>query len=465
LLGAVPVLDLRGDPGVVDVRDITHDSAAVTPGSLFCCLPGTRRDGHEFAPEAVEAGAVALLVERLVEVDDDVVQAVVAEARPAMAELSAEFHGRPSERLDVVGVTGTNGKTTTTMLVKAIFDAAGRPAGVVGTMTGSRTTPESTVLQAQLASFVDEGKQAAAIEVSSMGLVQRRVDAVRFAASVFTNLSQDHLDDHGSMEAYFAAKALLFEPERTPGIGIVNADDEYGRRLLAEHRIPLRPYSMADAADLELGVGWSSFRWDGRPVRLHLDGAYNVANAIAAATAARELGVDADAVADGLSSVDRVTGHADAVDAGQDFRVVVDYAHTPVALESVLGAARHAAGDHGRVIAVFGCGGRRDPSKRAPMGWAASSTADLVVVTSDNPRDEDPQRIIDAIVEGATGGAQVVVEPDRRAAIGLAFARASAGDVVVIAGKGHETGQTIGETVLPFDDRVVALELLEARTR
>jgi UDP-N-acetylmuramoyl-L-alanyl-D-glutamate--2,6-diaminopimelate ligase len=227
----------------------------------------------------------------------------------------------------------------------------------------------------------------------------------------------------------------------------------------------MRPYSLADAVDLELGTGWSTFRWDGELVRLPLDGRYNVANALAAATACRELGVGAADVAAGLSSVGVVAGHSEPVDAGQDFRVVVDYAHTPLALESVLEAARQAAGEQGRVLAVFGCGGHRDPSKRGPMGWAASSVADVVVVTSDNPRDEDPEAIIASVVAGATGGAQVLVEPDRRAAIATAFARASAGDVVVIAGKGHETGQDIGTEVLPFDDRQVALELLGERGR
>jgi UDP-N-acetylmuramoyl-L-alanyl-D-glutamate--2,6-diaminopimelate ligase len=264
------------------------------------------------------------------------------------------------------------------------------------------------------------------------------------------------------MEEYFAAKASLFTPERA-AVGVVNADDEHGRILLERAPIPMRPYSMADAVDLQLGTGSSTFVWDGVLVRLPLDGAYNVSNALAAATAARELGVGAEDVAAGLASVGIVAGHSEAVEAGQDFRVVIDYAHTPLALESVLLAARQAAGEQGRVLAVFGCGGGRDPSKRAPMGWAASSVADVVVVTSDNPRDEDPDAIIAAIVDGATGGAQVLVEPDRRAAIASAFARASSGDVVVIAGKGHETGQTIGDRVLPFDDKAVAGELLAGR--
>ena len=458
LVGAIAASDVRGDGEDVDVVDVTHDSTDVRHGSLFCCLPGARRDGHDFAPAAVQAGAVALLVERPLDVA--VPQVLVDDARRAMAPLAAAVHGDPSRTaLDVVGVTGTNGKTTTTHLIRAVLEADGRPTGVLGTMSGSRTTPEAPVLQRTLAEFSAEGKRAAAIEVSSMGLVQRRVDATWFAAAIFTNLSQDHLDDHGTMEAYFEAKASLFTPERT-AVGVVNADDDHGRRLLERGGIPMRPYAMTDAVDLELGVGASTFRWEGQPVRLPLDGAYNVSNALAAATACRELGVSAAAVAAGLSSVGVVAGHGEAVEAGQDFRVVVDYAHTPLALESVLQAARSAAGERGRVLAVFGCGGRRDPSKRAPMGWAASSVADVVVITSDNPRDEDPDAIIAAVAEGATGGAQVLVEPDRRAAIATAFARANAGDVVVIAGKGHETGQEVAGVLHPFDDKAVAVELL-----
>jgi UDP-N-acetylmuramoyl-L-alanyl-D-glutamate--2,6-diaminopimelate ligase len=462
LLGVIPTLAVHGDPAEVEVVDVTHDSGDVRPGTLFCCVPGARRDGHDFAGAAVAAGAAALLVERQIEHTPGVPQLVVDDVRRWMAHAAAAVHGDPSSVLRVVGVTGTNGKTTTTYLVRAILEAAGRPTGVLGTMSGARTTPEAPVLQRTLAGFAAEGKVAAAIEVSSMGLVQRRVEATRFAAAIFLNLSQDHLDDHGTMEAYFEAKASLFVPERT-AVGIVNADDEHGRILLERAPVPMRPFTMADAADLELGVGSSTFRWEGERVHLPLDGAYNVSNALAAATASRELGVSPADVAAGLAGVGVVTGHGEAVDAGQDFRVVVDYAHTPLALESVLQAARSAAGERGRVLAVFGCGGRRDPSKRAPMGWAASSVADVVVITSDNPRDEDPEAIIAAVVEGATGGAQVLVEPDRRAAIATAFARASAGDVVVIAGKGHETGQEIRGTVHPFDDRTVALELLGAR--
>ena len=455
------MLDVRGDPTAVDVLDVTHDSGDVRPGTLFCCLAGKRRDGHEFAGAAVASGAVALLVERALD-GVAVPQLVVADGRGAMAMLAAEVHGHPARTLDVVGVTGTNGKTTTTYLVRSILEAAGRPTGVLGTMSASRTTPEATVLQRVLAGFVSEGKRAAAIEVSSAGLVARRVEGMRFAAAIFTGLSQDHMDDHGTMDDYFEAKALLFTPERT-AVAVVNADDEWGRKLLDRAPVPMRPYSIEDAVDLVLRTGSASFTWDGALVELPLDGAYNVSNAVAAATACRELGVAADDIARGLSDVGVIAGHSEAVEAGQDFRVVVDYAHTPLALESVLKAARDAAGESGKVLAVFGCGGDRDPSKRGPMGWAASCEADVVIVTSDNPRSEDADAIIASIVEGATGGAQVLVEPDRRAAIALAFARASAGDVVVLAGKGHETGQVVGDVELPFDDRAVATELLRGR--
>lgn len=462
LIGDIHPLDVRGDAAAVDIVHLTNDSTTARPGSLFFCVPGSRSDGHTYAPDAVAAGAVALVVER--PLADDVVQVVVEDARATMAPLSATFHGDPSRTLSVVGVTGTNGKTTTTFLLRSIFEAAGVPAGIVGTMSGSRTTPEAPILQAQLAAFVADGNRAAAIEVSSVGIQQRRVDSVWFSAAIFTNLSHDHLDDHGTMDEYFAAKASLFHADRA-AMGVVNADDAHGRRLLEAAPIPMVPFSLDDARGLELGTGWSTFRWGGAEVRLPLDGAFNVSNAVAAATAARELGIGSDAIAEGLAGVGTVEGHVEAVDVGQDFRVVVDYAHTARALEAVLQSARRAAGPDGRVIGVFGCGGGRDPSKRGPMGLAASSVADVVVVTSDNPRNEDPDAIIASILEGATGGAEVIVEPDRRAAIALAFGRATAGDVVVIAGKGHETGQTIGDRVLPFDDREVSRELLRDRYR
>ena len=486
LLGDLEVLQTRGDPGATEVSTITHDSGAVVPGALFCCVPGERRDGHDFAPAAVTAGASALLCERLLTdlpatqvpatqvpvTQVPVTQVVVRSVRRAVGPAAAALFDHPSRRTPVVGVTGTNGKTTTTHLLAAALQAAGRAAEVIGTLSGARTTPEAPELQARLAELAARGA-AAAVEVSSHALVQHRVDATWFSVAVFTNLSQDHLDFHSSMEEYFAAKASLFTPERA-AVGVVNADDAWGRRLLDSLRsgpaggtvaLPTRPFSLADVADLEVGQGGSTFRWAGQPVHLRLGGVFNVTNALAAATAARELGADPAAVAEGLSSVASVPGRFEEVDAGQPFTVVVDYAHTPASLEQVLSAARPlAVGSNGsgpgRVLVVFGCGGDRDRAKRPAMGEAATRLADLAVLTSDNPRGEDPQAIIEQVRAGVSRPEALVVEPDRRAAIATALASARPGDVVVVAGKGHEAVQVTGDEVVPFDDRLVVREEL-----
>ena len=463
LLGSVEVLEHRGDPGGVEVRAVTHDTRSVQAGALFCCLPGALSDGHDHAPVAVAAGAVALLVERFVPVD--VVQARVGDARAAMARLAAAFHGHPSESLRVVGVTGTNGKTTTTHLLRAVLEAHGWPTEVVGTLGGPRTTPEAPELQARLAAALSSGREAAAIEVSSHALVQHRVDGMRFAVAAFTNLGRDHLDYHGDVESYFRAKARLFDPERS-ACGVVNADDPFGRRLLETVAIPVRPYSLGDAVDLEVGPEGTTFRWEGKRVSLALGGRFNAANALCAATAARELGVTPDAVAAGLSAVQSVPGRYERIDAGQPFTVVVDYAHTPDALAEVLAAARATAGT-GRVIVVFGCGGERDRAKRPLMGRVSTTAADLAILTSDNPRGEDPATIIEEVGSGARPE-RLHVEPDRMRAIELAVGRARPHDVVVIAGKGHETGQAFADGTVPFDDRQAARSALEAhasRTR
>jgi UDP-N-acetylmuramoyl-L-alanyl-D-glutamate--2,6-diaminopimelate ligase len=375
-----------------------------------------------------------------------------------MAPVAAAFHGHPSDALRVVGITGTNGKTTVAYLVQAILEAHGWPTGVIGTLSGARTTPEAPLLQAELAGFRDEGRRAVAMEVSSHALVQHRVDAVHFAVAVFTNLSQDHLDYHGSMDAYFEAKAQLFRAERAE-VAVINADDPAGRMLLERGGVRTVAYSLADAVDLEVGREGSTFRWEGVPVSLLLGGRFNVANALAAATAARELDVPAEAVAAGLAAVRGVPGRFERIEAGQPFTVVVDYAHTPDGLEQALRSAREMAGD-GRVVVVFGCGGDRDRSKRPRMGEVATRLADMAVLTSDNPRSEDPQAIIDEVRAGVTRTDVLVVEPDRRAAIEGALAEAEAGDVVLVAGKGHETGQEQAGRVEPFDDRDVAREAL-----
>jgi len=456
LLGGVEVLDVRGDPASTDVSAITHDSRAVAAGSLFCCVPGVRVDGHAFAPDAVASGAAALLDERVLPLE--VTQVVVPAVRPAMAPVAAAFFGHPSRSLQVVGVTGTNGKTTTVQLLKTIFEAAGRRAGVIGTLTGERTTPEAPELQALLAGFRDDGAAAVAMEVSSHAMALHRADAVWFSVAVFTNLSQDHLDFHETMEEYFAAKARLFDPVRT-ALGVVNADDPHGRLLLDSSPVPMVPFSIDDAKDLHVGPTASTFRWRGGDVRLPLGGRVNVANALAAATTAHELGIGSLDIARGLSSAAAVPGRFEAVDAGQPFAVIVDYAHTPDGLEQLLRSVRETS--RGRILVVFGAGGDRDREKRPAMGEVATRLADEAVLTSDNPRSEDPSHIIDAVRAGAQRASALHVEPDRRTAIAYALGRAVGGDVVVIAGKGHEATQQFADKVVPFDDRQVAREELE----
>jgi UDP-N-acetylmuramoyl-L-alanyl-D-glutamate--2,6-diaminopimelate ligase len=315
-------------------------------------------------------------------------------------------------------------------------------------------------MQRSLASYRNDGQMAVAMEVSSHALVQRRVDAIRFAVAVFTNLSQDHLDYHRTMDAYFSAKSLLFTPERSE-TGVVNADDPWGRRLLESAPIEVRPFSMGDAAELDQAALGSSFRWEGRPVTLNLSGRFNVANALAAAAAARQLGIDGEVVARGLSTVRGVPGRFEIVDAGQSFTAVVDYAHTPSALDQALTTARQAAAPGGRLVVVFGCGGDRDRLKRPDMGRIAADLADLAVLTSDNPRSEDPLAIIAEVRAGVGRSDRLVVEPDRASAIALAVESARPGDVVLVAGKGHETGQRIGERTLAFDDRIVTKAAIE----
>ena len=436
------------------VDDVVFDSRAAHAGALFACVRGSRSDGHEHAATAVAAGATALLSDRPVAVK--VPQLVVADARISMAVVAAAVHGHPSTSLDVIGVTGTNGKTTVTHMLASIFDAADRPAGVIGTLTGTRTTPESPDLQRQLATFRDEGRRVAAIEVSSHALVQHRVDQVRFAVSVFTNLSRDHLDYHGTMEAYFKAKARLFEPDMSAR-AVVDVDDPHGRRRLDAATLPTVGCSLADVDDLVVGLREASFTWRGAQVHLPLGGRFNVSNAVVAATTAAELGIDPAVIAGGLSSVRSITGRFEVVEVGAPFTVVVDFAHTPDGLDHVLTAAREVAGS-GRVQVVFGCGGDKDRTKRPAMGEVASRLADRVVATSDNPRSEDPMAIIDEAVAGMERTDHLVVEPDRRAAIALALDGAEPGDIVIVAGKGHEAYQEVAGELLPFDDRQVVLE-------
>jgi UDP-N-acetylmuramoyl-L-alanyl-D-glutamate--2,6-diaminopimelate ligase len=453
LTAELDVLAVEGD-AAVEVTAVTHDSRAVAPGSLFCCVPGERADGHDFAPEAVAGGAAALLCARPLGLG--VPEVRVADVRAAMGPAAAAVAEHPSTSMAVVGVTGTNGKTTTTWLLQSVLEAAGRPTGLIGTLSGARTTPEAPDLQARLAELRDEGKRAVAMEVSSHALALHRVDGTRFAVAVFTNLGRDHLDFHESLEEYFAAKARLFSPDLAEA-AVVGLDDAHGRLLRDAARIPTVGYSLADVEELELGPRSSTGRWRGHPFRVPLGGAFNVLNALAAATAALRLGLDEAAIVEGLAAAPPVPGRFEAIALDAPFTAVVDYAHTPDALEALLAAARSVT-DDGRLLVVFGCGGDRDRTKRPGMGEAAARLADVVVITSDNPRSEDPAAIAAAVREGATGPAAVTTELDRRAAISSALAEARPGDVVVVAGKGHETTQEASGDVVPFDDRVVVAE-------
>jgi UDP-N-acetylmuramoyl-L-alanyl-D-glutamate--2,6-diaminopimelate ligase len=459
LLEGIEVREVRGDASI-EISGVTHDSRAVAPGTLFCCVPGRVSDGHDHAPAAVAAGAVALLCER--SLDLGAAEVVVASARTSMGPVAAAFHGHPSRSMDVVGVTGTNGKTTTTYLLRAILDHAGRRTGVIGTLDGVRTTPEAPDLQARLAELRDTGSTAVAMEVSSHALALERVRGTHFRVAVFTNLTQDHLDFHASMEDYFAAKARLFEPEYADE-AVVNVDDPRGLLLQRAARIPTHGYSVKDdVSDLRLAAASSSGTWRGRQLVVPLGGAFNVANALAALASAMILGIDEDTALAGLAAAPPVPGRFERIETGLGFDVVVDFAHTPDGVEQVLRAGR--AITRGRVLVVLGAGGDKDRDKRPLMGEAAGRFADLVFVTSDNPRSEHPSAIAEAVADGARRGtAEIRVELDRRAAIAAAIAAARDGDLVIVAGKGHEATQVIDDRVVPFDDRVVVREELELR--
>jgi UDP-N-acetylmuramoyl-L-alanyl-D-glutamate--2,6-diaminopimelate ligase len=446
------------DLSAIEITAVDYDSRNVQPGSLFCCLRGANSDGHEFARSAGDAGAAALLVDH--RVDLDVAQIVVADTRMAMGWLAASFFGHPSRSLTMVGVTGTNGKTTTVSLIASILSSTGRATGMIGTLTGVHTTPEAPDLQAVLADFVAGGSTAVVAEVSSHALELQRVAGCHFDMAVFTNLGRDHLDLHGTEERYFAAKARLFEPALSDA-AVVNVDDPHGRLLMDAGSIPTEGFSLADVRDVTVTATNHSYTWRGRRIAVPIGGEFNVMNSLAAASACAGLGVELADIESGLRQAAPVPGRFEALVAGQPFAVIVDYAHTPEGLEKALGAARQAAAG-ARVHVVFGCGGDRDREKRPLMGAVAATLADEVVITSDNPRSEDPLEIINAAMQGVPPDyrGRVVMEPDRRRAIEIAIRQARSGDVVLIAGKGHEPTQTIGDQVLPFDDRTVALEIL-----
>jgi UDP-N-acetylmuramoyl-L-alanyl-D-glutamate--2,6-diaminopimelate ligase len=473
--------ELTGDrtgAGAVDVSSLAYDSRRVAPGALFFCVSGFERDGHEFAADAVAAGAAALVVERPLGLGRP--ELVVPSVRAAMAPLAARFHGDPSAHLRVVGVTGTNGKTTTAFLVRSLLEAAGEQCALLGTVKSviggrerpvGRTTPEAIDLQAGFAEMRAAGDRACAIEVSSHALELGRVAAIHFAAAIFTNLTQDHLDFHPSMEHYFAAKRRLFE-QPAPGVAVVNLDDPYGRRLAGELGggsattfAVDRPadYSARETSFTQSGARFVLASPDGDvPLHSRLPGRFNVANVLGAVAAVHRLGIPLERIAAALPEVEPVPGRFQPVDEGQPFAVLVDYAHTPDSLENVLRAARSLTA--GRLICVFGCGGDRDRGKRPQMGRIAAELADAVIVTSDNPRSEEPDAIVAEVHAGAVGPAAVEALVDRRAAIDRGIGLAGPGDVVVIAGKGHEQGQEFAAgRKLPFDDVEVARAVLRAR--
>ncbi len=476
-----PDLRVHGEPPA-SVTGVSLSSRRVRPGDLYAALPGARAHGADFAADAVAAGAVLVLTDdagrdRL---PPEVPALVVPDPRVLLGRLAAHVYGDPAGDLRLAGITGTQGKTTTTRLLETGLAAAGVPAAVIGTL-GTRvrgedvrttlTTPEAPDLHGLFALMRERGVDACAMEVSSHALVLGRVDGVVFDVAVFTNLGRDHLDFHANVEEYFEAKASLFTPRRARR-ALVNLDDAWGRTLLERLEVPVATYSATGdpAADwraegAEAGPTGSRFRVAGPAgvvaAAVPIPGDFNVANALAAIATAGELGLDPGAVADGIARGPGVPGRLERVETGRDFVAIVDYAHKPDAVEATLGTLRPLA--EGRLTVVLGAGGDRDPGKRALMGRSAAALADLVVVTDDNPRTEDPAAIRAALVAGAADGpAEVVEVGGRRAAIREALRRAGPGDIVLVAGKGHESGQEVAGVVHPFDDRVVVAEELAA---
>jgi UDP-N-acetylmuramoyl-L-alanyl-D-glutamate--2,6-diaminopimelate ligase len=451
-----------GDDSVL-VSGITQDSRHVSAGDIYCCVVGEKVDGHEFALDAVSAGATCLLVERHLPIES-VTQIIVPSVREALPLVAAFVNGSPADSLTIVGVTGTNGKTSTCAFIGSILSAQGFNVRVMGTLTGVRTTPEAIDLQAEFAAMVGEGVTHVVMEVSSHALALHRVDGIYFRVVVFTNLGRDHLDFHGTMEAYFAAKALLFEPSRRE-TAVVNLDDSHGRLLADTFPDRTVGYSVSDLVDVTVSLGRVSYVWRGHYVHVPVGGGFTVPNSLAALEAARQLGVSEDAASDAIAVATPAPGrfqHVSSSTESAGVEVLVDYAHTPEGLENLLSSARLMA--KGRVITVFGCGGDRDAGKRPLMGEVASRMSDVVVVTSDNPRSEDPEAIVSAIIDGiSTESCEIHRDVDRAHAIESAISMAKHGDIVVIAGKGHEETQEINGEFRRFVDTEVAGRALEKK--
>jgi len=463
----------------VEVTGITCDSRRVKPGYVFAAVHGTKEDGSRYAAEAVATGAAAIVSDKRLALNGSLIQIIVDDARKALSAFAAAINDHPSTKLHVIGVTGTNGKTTTTYLIRSILENAGKPCGIIGTIEynvggaavqANNTTPDSAELQGFLGRMVDKGMRFCAMEVSSHSLVQDRVADVHFDSAVFTNLSHEHLDYHLTLDEYFAAKAMLFEMLNDSAHAVLNANDPRSVALVQRTRAQVTWYGMDCGADfgakiISSGIDGSHVILDtpkGRnELKLKLIGKHNISNALAAAAACSAYGVKPEQIVRGLQAVANVPGRLERVDGGDGFAVFVDFAHTDDALNTVLSNLRELAPR--RIITVFGCGGDRDRGKRPKMAAATERWSDLVVVTSDNPRTEDPLQIIEEIKRGFSPRANYVVEPDRTAAIEKAIALAEAGDLVLIAGKGHENTQKFADRVIPFDDREVARALLERR--
>ena len=478
LIENVPgIVDIVGSPDV-DITEICLDSRRIVPGALFFCTPGMRRDAHDFAPQAVADGAAALIVERRLDVDCP--QVVVESVRRATAVIAANFNGNPADSLKLIGITGTKGKTTASYLIKSVLEAAGLKTGYIGTvgsMIGDEmiptqlTTPDPLEVQALLRRMVDSGVTHVVMEVSAHALAMDRLYGMKFEVGAFSNFSQDHLDYFGTMEAYLAAKLRFFEPDMTKNI-VVNVDDEtaadafekLGRVML---KVGIRAPADMYANDIEIGERGCSFILSRHKrfrvaIALRLAGIFNVYNALLAAGVASALGIEADAIRRGLENVRNVPGRIELLETDTPYRVILDYAHSPDSLENILRAVRGTT--RGRMIALFGCGGDRDRAKRQIMGEIAGKLADMCILTSDNPRNEDPFDILKQIEEGIRGtGCEYIVIENRREAIRRALEIAQPGDVVVLAGKGHETYQEIKGVKYPFDEKLVVAELLASR--
>ncbi len=482
LLSDVEVIDQKGNKDLL-ISDLKIDSREVVPGDLFVCLKGLQTDGHEYINEAVQRGAKAVITEKWIRSSGAEFEAAVPDTRLALPVISKNFYSNPTSKLVLYGVTGTNGKTTTTYLIESILKIGGQKTGLIGTVKGSigdedfklkNTTPESVELQKIFSQMVDSQVQSVVMEVSSHALDMHRVDFCHFDVAVFTNLSQDHLDYHKDMEDYFRAKRMLFEYlDHEQMIKVINNDDQFGQKLLEKKDKRSLSFGQGEEVDYRaIGIQLEQTRTEytletaGKKykVKLNLPGLFNVYNSLAATASCHSQGLTIDLILEGLASVNRVPGRFDLVEAGQDFLVVVDYAHTPDSLKQIINAAKEITS--GKIITVFGCGGDRDRGKRRIMGNVGVKLSDFTIITSDNPRSEKPENIIQDILEGVNGKedkSKYEVEIDRKKAIARAIELAKEDDMVIIAGKGHEEIQIFKDKQIPFSDRQVAELILKER--